>query len=453
MASKRFFLHRRTFLRGILGGSVAIAVPLPRLGGMLNGNGTAYANGAALPLRFGTWFFGNGIIPERWVPRRTGLGDEWQLSEQLAPLLAVKSHLAVLSGFSIKIPNAAPHASMPCAALTGAQTQGNSVRLPSIDQLIASKTGVGSVFPGGLHVGVSNRTGGGSLGLNISYRGMNAPNPPEYSPAALFKQLLGFANTGGPKPVDPELLYRSAVLDAVAEDAKALKARIGVEDRDRLDHHLEGLSQLQGQIAKQAMPVATGPIVDPDKAYPNRGNDGTVSRARGQAFADLLVFALASDLTRVFSYMFTCPASHDNYADCGLPASTFHEDFGHRLLKAGVSEATKGFNTGVKYTMSNLADLLTRMKSTPDGAGNLLDNSAVYATSCVSESQTHGGTDYPLLVAGKAGGALKTNQHLRLLDENVSKVPFTLLTALGAPAAEFGDAEGKVTSGVAGLLT
>jgi hypothetical protein len=200
------------------------------------------------------------------------------------------------------------------------------------------------------------------------------------------------------------------------------------------------------------MPVVTGPIPDPDKLYANRGTDGSISRARHQAFADLLVFAMASDITRVFSVMFTAPACHGNYADCGLAPSSFHEDYGHRTSKDGVSAATKGFNTGVKFAMSNLADLLTRMKDTPDGAGNLLDNSAVYSTSCVSESQTHSGLDYPLLVAGKAGGKLKSDQHVRLLDENVSKVPFSLLSAFGANPPSFGDSEGKVTSGVAELL-
>jgi hypothetical protein len=452
MLIKRRPLSRRSVLRGMLAG-VAVAVPLPRLAAMLNGNGTAYAQGAPLPMRFGSWFFGNGIIPERWVPRLTGRGDAWQLSEQLAPLAHVKSHLSVLSGFSIKIPNTAPHASMPCAALTGANTEGNSVRLASIDQLIAPAISSGVAFPNGLHVGISNTSGATSLGLNISYRGPAAPNPPEYSPAALFQELLGFSNQGGtPKPVDPELLHRGAVLDAVAEDAKALRARLGVEDQTRLDHHLEGVSQLQGQLAKQAMPVATGPITDPDEAYPSRGNDGSISRARSQAFADLLVFAMASDLTRVFSFMFTCPACHGSYADCGLEPTTFHEDYGHRLSPQGVSEATKGFNTGVKFAMSNFADLLSRMKNTPDGAGNLLDNSVVYATSCVSESQTHGGTDYPLLVAGKGGGVIESDQHIRLLDENVSKVPFTLLTALGGNAPSFGQAEGEVSSGISELL-
>jgi Protein of unknown function (DUF1552) len=450
----RSFIRRRTFLRGVLAGGATVAVPLPRLSGMLNGNGTAYADGKALPVRFGTWFFGNGIIPDRWVPPRTGAGVSWALSEELAPLQAVKPYLNVLTGFTIKIPNNAPHASMPCAALTGAQTGGGGVQLPSIDQLVAKLNGTGAVFPTGLHVGVSNTSGATSLGLAISYAGPNAPNPPNYSPASLFKSLVQFASTSGgmPNPPDPELLNRGLVLDAVLADAKALRMRLGVDDQQRLDLHLAGLGQLQQQIVAAEMPKATGTLNDPDKTYPTRGADGSISRQRGQAFSDLLVFALSSDLSRVFSYMFTCPACHGNYADCGLDPTTFHEDYGHRLSPKGLTYATAGFNTGVRFAMSNLADLLGRMKATPDGAGNLLDNSCVYTTSCVSESQTHGGTDFPLLVAGKAGGKLKTDQHLRLLDENVSKVPFSLLTAMGGTATSFGVAEGQVAATVPGLL-
>jgi hypothetical protein len=446
-------ISRRTVLRGLLAGGVAVSVPLPRLAGMLNGNGTAYAQeGTPLPVRFGTWFFGNGIIPDRWVPLSTGQGEAWQLSEQLAPLAEVKPWLSVLTGLSIKVPNNSPHASHPCAALTGANTGPGQVRLASIDQLIAPSIAGGTAYPTGIHAGLSNQTGATALGLAVSYRGPNAANPPTYSPTSLYQELLGFTSDGTPAAVDPELLYRQSVLDAVAADANALKGRLGAEDQIRLDHHLEGLNELQGRITRLAAPITTGPVPNPDALYPARGLDGEISRERSQAFADLLVFALATDLTRVFSFMFTCPASHGNYADCGLVNSSFHEDYGHRLSRSGLSAATRGFNTGVKYAMSNLADLLTKMKEVPEGDGNLLDNSCIYVTSCVSESQTHSGNDYPLIVAGKAGGRLQTDQHVRLLDENVSKVPFTLLTALGGTAEGFGEAEGRVTSGISELL-
>jgi hypothetical protein len=446
-------ISRRTVLRGMLAGGIAVSVPLPRLAGMLNGNGTAYAQGAPLPLRFGTWFFGNGIIPDRWIPSSTGQGDAWQLSEQLAPLAEVKPWLSVLTGLSIKVPNNSPHASHPCAALTGAQTGAGQVRLPSIDQLIAPAIGGGTAYPTGIHAGLSNQTGATALGLAVSYRGPNAANPPTYSPTALYQELLGFTSDGTPAAIDPELAYRQSVLDAVAEDASSLKGRLGAEDQVRLDHHLEGLNELQGRITRLRTPISAGPAPNPDQLYLARGEDGSISRERSQAFADLLVFALATDLTRVFSFMFTCPASHGNYADCGLVNSSFHEDYGHRLSRSGLSAATRGFNTGVKYAMSNLADLLTKMKDVPDGSGTLLDNSCVYVTSCVAESQTHSGNDYPLLVAGKAAGRIRSDQHVRLLGENVSKVPFTLLNAFGGSAEAFGEAEGQVTSGIAELLT
>ena len=446
-------ISRRAVLRGMLAGGISISVPLPRLAGMLNGNGTAYAGGGPLPVRFGTWFFGNGIIPDRWVPNRTGRGDAWQLSEQLAPLVEVKPWLSVITGLSIKIPNKNPHASHPCAALTGASTASGHVRLPTIDQLIAPALGVDTAYPSGIHTGLSNQTGATALRLAISYRGPNAANPPAYSPTALYRELLGFTTNGGRRvPVDPELLDRQSVLDAVAADTDALKQRLGASDRARLDQHLEGLSELQGRIRRQLIPISTGPLPNPDELYPKRGTDGTISRERGQAFADLLVFALATDLTRVFSYTFTCPASHADYADCGLVNSSFHEDYGHRLSMSGLAAATRGFNTGVKYAMTNLADLLTRMKDVPDGSGTLLDNTCVYVTSCVSESQTHSGHDYPLLVAGRAGGKLQSDQHVRLLGENVSKVPFSLLTALAGHTEAFGEAEGRVTSGIPELL-
>jgi hypothetical protein len=289
--------------------------------------------------------------------------------------------------------------------------------------------------------------------MNISFSGPSAPNPPEMSPAALFQSLLKYASTGTgmAAPTDPSLLRRRMVLDAIAEESKALRARLGVEDRSRLDQHLSGLHQLQNQLVAAGMPRTTGTITDPGKAYPNRGADGSITRQRGQAFSDLLVFAMAADLTRVFSYMFTSPSCQGQYTDCGLPGA-FHEDFGHRTGPKGVQASTEGFNTGIKFTMSCLSDTLTRMKNTPDGAGNLLDNSVVYTTSCVAESTNHGATDFPILVSGKAGGKLKGDTHIRMVGDNVSKVPYTLLTAMGGTAQSYGAGDSATTSTIAELL-
>jgi hypothetical protein len=435
----------------MVGGGVAVAVPLPRLVGMLNDNGTAYAAGGALPVRLGTWFFGNGIIPSRWVPAKTGVGANWDLSEELSPLQGVKPYISVVTGLTIIGPDISPHKAMPVQALTAAQTGGGTVQLPSLDQAAAAITNTTStLYPTGIHVGMS--TAGGTM--NISWKGPNAPNPPIFSPAMLFQQLMKYQSTGTGMPAapDPSLLRRRMVLDAIAAESTALRARLGVEDQQRLDQHLSGLHQLQNQLVAAGTPHMTGTLVDPDKAYPNRGTDGNnITRQRGQAFSDLLVFALAGDLTRVFSYQYSSPSCQGQLTDAGIPGS-FHEDYGHRTSPRGVEYATAGFNNGIKFTMSCLSDTLARMRSTPDGAGNLLDNSVLYTTSCVAESQTHGGTDYPIVVSGKAGGKLKGDTHVRLVGENVSRVGLTLLKAIGGTAASWGMGESMATTAISELL-
>ena len=58
-------------LRGMLRGS-AVCLGLPLLEGMLNDSGTALAAGGALPVRYGLFFWGNGLP---WTYRHSGTTD------------------------------------------------------------------------------------------------------------------------------------------------------------------------------------------------------------------------------------------------------------------------------------------------------------------------------------------------------------------------------------------
>ena len=91
-------LSRRTFLRGVTRG-VGVSIGLPLLEIFLNDNGNALAGGAPLPLRFGTWFWGCGMNPERWAPATEG--PDYELSPELEVLGDLKSQVSVLSGFNV----------------------------------------------------------------------------------------------------------------------------------------------------------------------------------------------------------------------------------------------------------------------------------------------------------------------------------------------------------------
>src|SRR5262245_48122955 len=94
-------VNRRTFLRGMINGA-AVCVGLPFLDRFLNGNGTAFADGAMLPVRFGTYFWGLGLTDTptggtRWVPSKTG--RDYEIMPELESLKPVKDKVSVFSGF------------------------------------------------------------------------------------------------------------------------------------------------------------------------------------------------------------------------------------------------------------------------------------------------------------------------------------------------------------------
>ena len=67
-------LSRRGFLRGSLQGA-AVGMALPFLNCFLSESGKAMAaTGQRIPVRFGSWIWGCGFIPELWVPEQTGSG-------------------------------------------------------------------------------------------------------------------------------------------------------------------------------------------------------------------------------------------------------------------------------------------------------------------------------------------------------------------------------------------
>ena len=55
---------------------------LPLLDCFLNGNGTALAQGAPLPVRFGAWMWGCGMNPDRWNPPTEGVGYDLSIELQ-----------------------------------------------------------------------------------------------------------------------------------------------------------------------------------------------------------------------------------------------------------------------------------------------------------------------------------------------------------------------------------
>jgi hypothetical protein len=453
---RRLKLNRRTVLRGTIGG-VAVSVGLPPLEAMFNASGTAYAQSAGtIPKRLGLFFWGNGVKLDRWVPPTTGAG--WTPSPSLQPFATagVKDYVNVVTGMNVKSGNERGHHSGLTGIMSGAaliaQPHPNSNYVstysqPSIDQVAAAVIGTTTRFKS-LEVGVSKKVVGGE-GTTLKYLSHNGPdsfNPPEYNPRNVFNRLFGADFTppmGGSAPVvDVTKTLRKSVLDAVLADMNTLKGRVGATDKLRLDSHMNNIRAIENRLIPTTTPTPTGTTacvrpVQP-AAPPTSGAEPIV--ATNKAMSDLIAMALACDQTRVFSVMFTGSVGYTVFSDLGI--TTGHHDLTHN--EAGDQPQVQATTV---YTMEQFAALLAALKAIPEGAGNLLDSCAILASSDTADGKAHSITNYPILVAGRAGGKLKyPSVHYKSNGENTSMVLLSILRSVGLNLTQFGTGGGLVST-------
>jgi len=432
---------RRRFLRGLLGGA-AVSVALPHLEYFTPRR--AFAADTVFPQRFGMFFWGNGILPDRWIPDTVGTG--WALSDQLAPLAEHQAELTLFSGFMVHVVNRIAHFSGPAGLLSGMPSQGGDDNRtfagPSLDQRIAAALG-GSTPYRSLEIGVQPGVQG------LSYNGPDSLNPPISDPIALYERLYGptFREPGQGGVVDPRLGLRRSALDAVMADIADLDKRVGTADRERLDQHLTSVRELEQRIARlQEDPPDYAACVRPEQPAPI-GDDLTrpMMEARGKVMAELTAMALACDMTRVATYWYSDPLNNTLYPD----TTAGHHQLTHD--EPGDQPQVHGI---ILSAMRSFADLLTALKAIPEGDGTLLDNMALLATTDVSYGRTHQIDEFPMLIAGRAGGRLAPAGHVRTdTPDNAGQVPLTLLRALGITADGYGEGDTRTDSSLSEVET
>src|SRR3954463_11725374 len=231
--TNRVRTSRRSLLKGITAAGARVAVGLPPLVSMFNAAGTAYAAAPAageaqkaIESRFVLWFNGNGIPERYWIPSEEG--PDYELTPCLSPLAAWRKDVHILSG----VDNAAAsgkgngHTNSMSGLMTGTDFTGRGPSGPSIDQIIAAKLGTDSRFRS-LQIGVAQESFGEGMQRNMSWAGYERALPPEMIPHRLFDRLFGAREEGW-------VNRKRSILDAVRDDATALKKNLPADDQARL---------------------------------------------------------------------------------------------------------------------------------------------------------------------------------------------------------------------------
>ena len=437
-------LPRRTFLRGL--GTV---VALPLLDAMVPALSALAVTPAKPVRRLGFVYVPNGIIHDQWIPKTTGAGFE--LSPSLKALAGVKDQLLVLTGLSQKQAESigdgnGDHARGCASWLNGVhpkRTEGAGVQAgTTVDQIAARELGQLTRLPSLELALESQERGLGSCDngyacvyINtISWRSPTSPVPMEIHPRAVFDRLFGDGGSASARQAQAK--RTRSVLDSVRQEVTSLEGTLGAGDKTKLTEYLESVREVERRI--QRAEASTGELT---LTLPERPTDIPEDFAEHMKIMfDLQVLAFQADITRVSSLLIGREQSGRSFPEIGIAephhSLSHHRDDPNFIAKKAKIDA---------YHVLLYSYFLEKLKATPDGDGTLLDHSVILYGGGLGNPNLHEHSNLPVLLAGGAGGQLKTGRHIAYpMDTPMTNLLVSLLDKVGVRTDTLGDSTGRL---------
>jgi hypothetical protein len=445
-------IPRRTLLRGA---GACLALPLLEI------MRTERAVAQSAPVqRFIGFFYPNGTDPRKWNPAAGALTAA-NLPECLKDL----------SGFAAEgIWPAGDATFQDVTAVTGIDHSGVCVDIhmpsmslsahkgvannytppqPTLDQYLAERLQASTPYR---NLALS-ATGSTDIGQgNISFRASGQVETVSRNPKQLFDTLFkGMTST-----VDPNAEKRrkrnTSVLDAVKEDHARLNARLGRADQMRIAQYLQSVAELEKQVGSPTMTTSCSA-----PSAPTTGGDW---HSKSKQFIDLLVLAMACDLTRVVTLQYS--NSWDvNYS--GYTIGTGKESLGtwsdhfisHKLDDTDRATDLDGLDRAEaqriadarvvatsRFKVRRFAYLVNALKNVKTPTGTLLDESLAMYVSENGDGDSHARKNMPILLAGHAGG-FKTGRSVAAANQVTGSLHASIIQRFGFEAASYGAPAGK----------
>ena len=309
-----------------------------------------------------------------------------------------------------------------------------------------------------LNLGILSDKGIMGEGANSRYcfaKGKDQIVVPEQDPWKTYARVFAGA---GAQPMAPDavvtrlMMQKKSILDYVGRDLDSFATRVGKDDGAIVRGHLAAIRDLEKDLRAVKVDASlcggtSEPPVDATVAinYP----------ATLKVSFDLMVAALKCDVTRVAAIQM------DDAGGANLPwnflpgirmlGAGFHtrlrnwHDMGHNPVLGGTDHK----RMADKWCMSQLAELIVRMKNIPEEGGTMLSNSVILWTNHMEDGQNHNCQKLPWVLAGQGAGYFKTGQCALSAGKPLNGVLADVANAIGVPMVSWGDASyGKPWDGL-----
>jgi hypothetical protein len=443
-------ITRRRLLQGLFG--VTVALPF------LESFAPKKAK-AAEPNRFAIFLRqANGVVqetseePEMYWPAQTGqlstasmAGEPNKATSELADFA---DKLILLKGVNFAFDgNGCGHSGGGNQCLTAARVSadpaGNlSLAMgESIDNRIARELNPAGIEPLTLYAGKKS----GYIDEVMSYRGAKQLRSAQENPYKAYMDLFGLSQLT-PEAWKQLQLQRKSVNDLVREQMQSLMSSsdLSKADHERLDLHFQSIRDLEDKLICGLGVTEVQSMKDIELVCRENDNIPMVTRMQ----IDVIALAMACGVTRAATLQIGDGNDSTQYIIDGVKQKSFHR-ISHRIDSDGSVGEPIANAVGLHHEIDRIhirhfKYLLEKLSSYPAGTGTLLDYGVAVLLNDLANLY-HSYTDVPHVMAGSAGGFLKTGQYLDLDGVNNNKLLSTIGAAVGCknnaggPLDDFGD--------------
>jgi hypothetical protein len=442
-------MNRRVFLKGV--GGVSLAAPfLPSVYEQ-----TAKAQATTPPKRMVIFFTHNGCLTTRWFPKITATGGTGPLTADsikggtLEPLTPYINKLLVPRGFrsmnsygagqSIDPHDQAMGSKLTCATIDSANKR--YATAASLDHVVAKQINPQGKAPLVLSVGAAST----AIKEVLSFSAAGTAFPATVNPVTIYNQLTGVFGTTGGGATTGEAAYkvkrRQSVIDLCKADLTRYKSlKMSRVDQELVTNWLDLLRTVEtgvvpttptscSTMTAEAAPfnatsanvaaasptgkITLGSVLGNTPNAEGDKNLATSFTLGGDMFLNLIALTMICDMNRVIMMLYP---GYVTFNWDGIMHTHEHHGLSHRTGDFTVGGACGV--TGVidmlwqidKWYAGKYAKLVGLLDSIKEGTGTLLDNTATMWLPELSDGAAHNLNNLPIIVAGGAGGYLKTGQ-------------------------------------------
>jgi len=412
------------------------------------GKAAAAGEAAKPPLRFACIYWSNGIKPANWWAK--GEGASMEFGPSAAPLAAIREDIVFLNGLynDQAFRNPSPHMGRMANMLSGSPVSPDPSVIKvgtTFDQILAHEIGGQTTLPSlalGIEPNELRLEDGLSMiyGSNISWATPTRPATKEIYPARTFDQLVG---DGKGRRLD------KSVLDAVMDDAHSLQPKMSSGDRKKLDEYLESVRDIEKRIDRAGKeerlegwrPTLSKPNMPrPADEIPQNPPDHM------KLMMDLTVLAFQMDKTRIVTLMLNNDLSQMNFKFLEGVRGALHLDLTHNGHSPELEAMYLKTN---QFHMQQFVYFVNRLKAIDEGGQSLLHNSLLMFASNLYDGDAHGADQMPIVLSGKAAGALETGRILNFKEKGndgrrACSLYLSMMDRMGVKLDRFGDADQRL---------